>query len=282
MDPARRQRALRQHLLTERLLGLDAVPLGQAPTIAAPAEPEPAATPEAAPSEPPRAEPAAPAASTPAAEPTTPAAATPTGAAASPPMARNERIQALEQMAQQEVAGCTKCALCQSRTNTVFGEGDPEAPIMFIGEGPGQNEDEQARPFVGRAGDLLTKMINAMGYDREAVYIANIVKCRPPNNRTPGAVEVQTCWDYLRRQIEIIRPGAIVTVGGPATKIVLQTKDGITKLRGNWYQYAGVNPPIPVMPTFHPAFLLRSYTKDNRAKVWSDLQKVMDRVGAAG
>jgi DNA polymerase len=270
MDPARVQRILRQRVRTEQLLGLDTLPIAQAPAVEAepaaqavgpPATP-PAMTAQAAPQTPP---------------PQTPAAAPPS--TASPPMPRNDRVQALQQMDQQEVTRCTKCDLCHSRTNTVFGEGDPEAPILFIGEGPGQTEDEQGRPFVGKAGQLLTKMINAMGYEREQVYIANIVKCRPPNNRTPAAVEVQTCWDYLRRQIEIIRPQVIVTVGGPATKIVLQTKDGITRLRGHWHQYTGIDPPIAVMPTFHPAFLLRSYTKENRGKVWSDLQKVMERVG---
>jgi len=281
MDPTRRQRILRQHLKTEQLLGLDLVPRGEraeaagpaapaTPGVAAEAEPTPPSAPSASQS------PAQPAAAPPPADeaPATPFA----NATTSAPMSREDRIQALQQMNENEVVGCTKCPLCEGRTNTVFGEGDPEAPIMFIGEGPGQSEDEQGRPFVGKAGDLLTKMINAMGYDRSELYIANIVKCRPHNNRTPGAIEVQTCWDYLARQIEIIRPAAIVTLGGPATKIVLQTKEGITKIRGNWHQYRNVDPVIPVMPTFHPAFVLRAYTHDNRAKVWSDLQKVLQRV----
>jgi len=181
-------------------------------------------------------------------------------------------------MDEQEVRGCVKCELCRSRTQTVFGEGDPEAPVMFIGEGPGQHEDETGRPFVGRAGELLTNMINAMGYRREQVYIANLVKCRPLNNRTPTPVEAQACWDYLRRQIELIRPKVIVTLGGPATKMLLQTDTGITRLRGTWHAYEGIDPPIPLMPTFHPAYLLRSYTTDNRRKVWSDLQQVMQRI----
>lgn len=185
----------------------------------------------------------------------------------------------LHEMDEQEVRGCTKCELCHGRTQTVFGEGSPDAAIMFVGEGPGQNEDEQGRPFVGRAGELLTKMINAMGLTREDVYIANVVKCRPPNNRTPTPAEIATCWDYLRRQMQIIRPRAIVTLGGPATKTLLETNVGITRLRGTWHEYTGVDPAIPVMPTFHPAYLLRAYTRENRAKVWSDLQAVLKHAG---
>ncbi len=161
---------------------------------------------------------------------------------------------------------------------TVFGEGDADAGLMFIGEGPGQNEDEQGRPFVGRAGELLTKMIAAMGFAREQVFIANVVKCRPPGNRTPTPAEADACWPYLRRQILTIEPHVIVTLGGPATKRLLDTKTGITALRGTWHLFHGIEPEgpaVPVMPTFHPAYLLRSYTKENRAKVWSDLQAAM-------
>ncbi|MCC6681294.1 MAG: uracil-DNA glycosylase [Phycisphaeraceae bacterium] len=179
-------------------------------------------------------------------------------------------------MDEQEVRKCTRCDLCRSRTQTVFGEGDPDAALMFIGEGPGQTEDEQGRPFVGRAGELLNKMIVAMGLAREQVYIANVVKCRPPDNRTPVPEETAACWDYLRRQIEIIQPRVIVALGAPAAKMLLETKVGIMKLRGTWQSFNMVQPPIPVMPTFHPAYLLRAYTQDNRAKVWSDLQQVME------
>ena len=151
---------------------------------------------------------------------------------------------------------------------------------MFIGEGPGQNEDEQGVPFVGRAGELLTKMIVAMGLSRQEVYIGNVVKCRPPNNRTPTPDEVAACSGYLQRQIAVIRPTVIVTLGAPATKLMLNTKEGITSIRGTWRQYASpdLSEPIGVMPTFHPAYLLRSYTPDNRGKVWSDLQKVMAKL----
>ncbi len=194
------------------------------------------------------------------------------------PLPLPQRIELLRAIDQDEVVNCTRCDLCQSRTQTVFGEGDPQAAVMFIGEGPGQTEDELGRPFVGRAGELLDKMIVAMGLHREAVYITNVVKCRPPNNRTPTPAEMQTCWDYLRRQIEIVRPRVIVAVGGPASKMLLQTDVGITRLRGTWHTYDAITPTIPVMPTFHPAYLLRSYTRENRLKVWSDLQQVMERV----
>ncbi|MCE9590490.1 MAG: uracil-DNA glycosylase [Planctomycetes bacterium] len=183
-------------------------------------------------------------------------------------------------MNESEVKPCKKCTLCAGRINTVFGEGDADAKLMFIGEGPGQNEDETGRPFVGRAGELLDKMIVAMGLTREQVYIANVVKCRPPNNRAPLPDEVEACWDYLRRQIETINPRVIVTLGGPATKRVLQTDKGITSIRGIWAECKAFNPPVPVMPTFHPAYLLRAYTMENRKKVWSDLQAAMKFIGS--
>ncbi len=241
------RRILLQHVRTDALLGIEQVPV-DAP---------------AAPGEPAR----------------TQAVSTETVSAGPSGKDRDSKAEALRLMDEREVRGCTKCELCHSRTQTVFGEGDPDAEVMFIGEGPGQQEDEQGRPFVGRAGQLLDKMIAAMGYQRREVYIANVVKCRPPNNRTPTVVEANACWDYLRRQIETIRPKAIVTLGGPAAKMVLSTTVGITRLRGTWHEFPGVEPPIPVMPTFHPAYLLRSYTPENRRKVWSDLQAVMQRVG---
>jgi DNA polymerase len=198
---------------------------------------------------------------------------------------RATRVQQLERLDCDEVRGCTKCELHQSRTQTVFGEGDPEARLMFIGEGPGQNEDEQGRPFVGRAGELLNKQIAAMGLRREQVFIANVVKCRPPNNRAPAPAEVEACSDFLTRQIQIIQPEVIMTLGAPAAKLVLKTREGITRLRGTWCEYDGLvpdGPVIPVMPTFHPAYLLRAYTPENRQRVWSDLQQVMQRLGLGG
>ena len=204
--------------------------------------------------------------------------------ASSNKMDRAIRMQILEQMDIEDVRPCTECQLCQSRTQTVFGEGDPDAQLMFIGEGPGESEDTQGRPFVGRAGELLNKQITAMGLRREQVYIANVVKCRPPKNRAPTPAEVGACSTYLRRQIQVIQPEVIVTLGAPATKLVLDTNQGITRLRGQWSIVDRLGPdgphfdPIPVMPTFHPAFLLRSYTPENRGRVWSDLKQVMGRL----
>ena len=189
---------------------------------------------------------------------------------------RAERLRVLGEIDQQEVKGCQKCELCRGRTHTVFGEGDVEAKLMFIGEGPGENEDLQGRPFCGRAGELLDKMILAVQFKREEVYIANTVKCRPPNNRPPTPGEIDACWGYLVRQIAVIQPTVIVTLGAPATKTLLQTTVGISALRGSWHSFTGLQPggpAIPVMPTYHPAYLLRAYTPENRRKVWEDLKK---------
>jgi uracil-DNA glycosylase family 4 len=158
----------------------------------------------------------------------------------------------------------------------VFGEGDVDAKIFFVGEGPGENEDLTGRPFVGRAGQLLDKMIGAMGISRSQVFIANIVKCRPPNNRVPAPDEVETCTPYLTRQLEIIRPKVIVTLGLPAVKYMLgDPKLTMGKTRGTWQSWRG----IKLMPTYHPSYVLRAYTEANRMAVWSDLQMVMKEVG---
>ncbi|WP_432799680.1 uracil-DNA glycosylase [Poriferisphaera sp. WC338] len=195
-----------------------------------------------------------------------------------PVLALDAKVGKLSAMYEEEVRDCRKCPLHEGRMHAVFGEGNPEAAIMFVGEGPGYHEDVQGRPFVGRSGELLEKQISAMGMQREDVYIANVVKCRPPNNRTPIVTEVEACRDYLQRQIAIIQPKVIITLGGPAAKLLLETSEGITRLRGRWCAYKGVKPEIPVMPTFHPAYLLRQYTKENRMKVWSDLQAAMEKV----
>jgi DNA polymerase len=194
-----------------------------------------------------------------------------------PALSSGDKIQRLNELDRNEVTGCTRCRLCQQRTQTVFGEGNPDAAIMFIGEGPGENEDRQGRPFVGRAGEKLNKMIGAMGLRREDVYIANIVKCRPPGNREPAPDEVATCTPYLQRQIEIIRPRVIVTLGRPAAQHMLGSKISISKIRGQWMQWRG----IKLMPTFHPAYILRNYTPETRAAVWSDLKKVLAELGFA-
>ena len=148
---------------------------------------------------------------------------------------------------------------------------------MFVGEGPGADEDAQGEPFVGRAGQKLNEMIRAIGLERGDVYIANIVKCRPPGNRDPEGDEVATCSPFLFRQIEAIHPSVIVALGSPATKTLLNTKAGITSLRGKWGSFRG----IPVMPTFHPAYLLRSYTVENRQAVFSDLKAARARIDEA-
>ncbi|MFO7936518.1 MAG: uracil-DNA glycosylase [Kiritimatiellia bacterium] len=170
------------------------------------------------------------------------------------------------------VQSCQKCALGQSRNNPVFGEGSPIADLMFIGEGPGYHEDQQGRPFVGRAGDLLTKMINAMQFTRKDVYIGNILKCRPPKNRNPNPDEAEACLPYLYRQIELIDPEVIILLGSVPLKY-LHNKTGITRLRGKWLELQGRK----VMPTFHPAYLLRNPAAKRDA--WNDLQMVMKVFG---
>jgi len=164
---------------------------------------------------------------------------------------------------------CTRCVLANGRTNVVFGEGAADARLMFIGEGPGEQEDIKGRPFVGRAGQLLDKMILAMGFKREEVYIANIVKCRPPQNRAPLPDEEAACLPYLRAQIYFIKPKIIVLLGAVAMKALLQTNAGISQVRGKLLDYHGYT----TMPTFHPAFLLRNPAKKKES--WEDLKKVM-------
>ena len=180
-----------------------------------------------------------------------------------------DREEALQRVVQ-EVAACEQCPeLVACRTKTVPGQGNAYARLMFIGEGPGADEDVQGLAFVGRAGQLLTKMIEAIHMTREEVFIANIVKCRPPANRRPMPDECAKCAPFLARQIEILRPKVIVALGGTAAQYLLQTHDGITRLRGRFYPYLGSR----LMPTFHPAFVLRNYTPDTRKKVYDDLLK---------
>ncbi len=173
-----------------------------------------------------------------------------------------------------DLGDCTRCKLHEHRRTIVFGEGNPQASLMFVGEGPGAEEDATGRPFVGRAGQLLDKIIAAIGLRREDVYIANIVKCRPPLNRTPERDEVETCEPFLFRQIKFIRPRVIVALGSPAFQTLLRTRDSITRARGEWRELDG----IKVMPTFHPAFLLRS--PDKKREVWEDMKKVRDFLNA--
>jgi DNA polymerase len=172
-----------------------------------------------------------------------------------------------------EMGDCHRCKLGAGRKNLVFGEGNPHAELMFIGEAPGADEDRLGRPFVGRAGDLLTKMIEAMGKRRDDVYIANILKSRPPENRDPEPDEVAACEPFLLKQIQVIRPKVIVALGRIAVQNLLQTKTPISQLRGQWRLYHD----IKVMPTFHPAYLLRN--EAGKKPVWDDLQQVMRELG---
>jgi DNA polymerase len=169
---------------------------------------------------------------------------------------------------------CTRCRLCEGRTQIVFGDGNPQAALMFIGEGPGETEDLRGLPFVGRAGELLTQMIvKGLGIPRGEVYICNIVKCRPPGNRTPLSDEVASCRPFLDGQIDAVQPRVIVALGKPAASLLLGRDVAITRARGTWHAYRG----IPVMPTFHPAFVLRQYTEENRRLVWSDLKAALEK-----
>ena len=166
---------------------------------------------------------------------------------------------------------CKRCKLCTGRKNLVFGVGNPQARLVFVGEGPGAEEDNQGIPFVGAAGQLLTRMIAAMGYNRDDVYICNVVKCRPPGNRNPEPDEIEACQPFLEAQLHAIRPEVIVALGKFAAQTLLRTNTPITRLRGQWREYVG----IPLMPTFHPAYLLRSPGEKKAA--WTDLQAVMAR-----
>ncbi|MEO8902000.1 MAG: uracil-DNA glycosylase [Polyangiaceae bacterium] len=180
-----------------------------------------------------------------------------------------QRLVALAEV----VSRCTRCGLCKQRTQTVFARGTGSSGVCFVGEGPGADEDAQGLPFVGKAGQLLDRMIAAMGFDRDEVYVCNVVKCRPPDNRKPESDEMAACLPYLQEQLELIRPQVIVALGATAVQGLLGTTEGITRLRGNWKRFG----EIDVMPTFHPAYLLR--TPAAKREVWEDLQEVMRRVG---
>ncbi len=178
-------------------------------------------------------------------------------------------LESLSQM----VDSCKRCDLHKTRTNPVFGEGNPRARLMFVGEGPGRDEDLQGRPFVGKAGMLLTRIIRAMGLSRDEVYIANVVKCRPPGNRNPELDEIVECLPYLERQIEIIKPEIICALGSVAAQTLTGKRAGITSLRGKFHEYLG----IPVMPTFHPAACLRKPMI--KKLVWEDVKQIMQFLG---
>jgi uracil-DNA glycosylase len=173
----------------------------------------------------------------------------------------------------QDLGECTRCKLHKGRNKIVFGDGNPKAELVFVGEGPGADEDAQGLPFVGRAGKLLTQMIEAMGLQRQDVYICNVVKCRPPENRQPEEEEVNTCSPFLFRQIDVIAPKVIVCLGAVAAKTLLQTNRGISQFRGQWLEFRGRK----LLATYHPAYLLRNPAA--KSEVWKDLQKVMAVLG---
>jgi DNA polymerase len=188
------------------------------------------------------------------------------------PVEQRRRLEVLAET----VKGCTRCALHAGRTQTVFARGDGSSGLCFVGEGPGADEDAQGFPFVGKAGQLLDKMIGAMGLSRDEVYVCNIVKCRPPNNRKPEPEEMAACMPYLGEQLGNLKPQVIVALGATAVQGLFGTSEGITRLRGRWKLYQG---EVPVMPTFHPAFLLRDPSK--KKEVWEDLQAVLRQMGRA-
>ncbi|MDD9805783.1 MAG: uracil-DNA glycosylase [Gammaproteobacteria bacterium] len=233
-----------------------------APEQAAAPEPTPAsaAAPETAPASAP--------ASAPGAAPETAPASTPTP---TPPNMPADAWQTLKQ----EVSTCRRCPLCETRTQTVFGVGAENADWMLIGEAPGSEEDRRGEPFVGRAGQLLDRMLKAIGFAREEVYIANVVKCRPPDNRNPAPEEVLQCDNYLRRQIELIRPQIIIALGGVAMSALLNEQTPVGKMRGRVHTLPGAD--IPVVVTYHPAYLLRAPTQKRAA--WEDLQLACRTVG---
>jgi DNA polymerase len=191
-----------------------------------------------------------------------------------------ETTAELEKIAD-EVRQCHKCGLGSLRTNAVPGEGDSNARILFVGEGPGADEDAQGRPFVGRAGQLLDKIISAMGLNRSEVFIANIIKCRPPDNRDPHPDEIISCLPYLQRQIELISPEIIIALGAHAARTLLNTNKPIGQLRGRFHEYyAGLGrPPVKLMATYHTAYLLRNYSQENRKRVWEDMKQVLAELG---
>jgi DNA polymerase len=199
----------------------------------------------------------------------------PVRAPAAAPLGADEKKRRLEVLAE-TVKGCTRCALHAGRTQTVFARGTGTSGLCFVGEGPGADEDEQGFPFVGKAGQLLDKMIGAMGLDRDEVYVCNIVKCRPPNNRKPEPEEMTSCMPYLEEQLATLQPQVIVALGATAVQGLFGTNEGITRLRGRWKLHKG---EIPVMPTFHPAFLLRNPAA--KKEVWDDLQAVLRQMGRA-
>jgi DNA polymerase len=277
-------RLLRAQLEWQRMTGAIALPHGELPpdtTVVSGAPDAPVPTPRSETprsgtprSETPRSEtPIQPRISGPSRPPLPPTPALPPVAASESPADSAERLRRLTVL-ETAVRACTACELHRERTQAVFARGTGSSGLCFIGEGPGADEDAQGYPFVGPAGQLLDRMIAAMGLLREEVYVCNIVKCRPPKNRKPEPEEMRTCSPYLLEQLELVAPRVIVALGATAVQGLLGTTEGITRLRGTWKLYQG---RIPVMPTFHPAFLLR--TPGAKREVWADLQAVLQQMG---
>ncbi len=253
-DPEELKRQLQAHLRSLRAAGVEWLPQGP-PLVAAPAPLTLAAAPAVL-------------------QPLLPALEQPVlGPAVGGSL--NERRIALQQLAS-EVHGCTRCPeLCSTRTQTVFGQGEPGVELCFVGEAPGEDEDRQGLPFVGAAGQLLNKIIAACGLRREDVYIMNVLKCRPPRNRTPLPNEAANCRGFFDRQLDLIQPKFICALGGCAVSNLLQTSLSIGKLRGRFHDYRG----IPVLVTYHPAFLLPHRSPAKKREVWEDMQLLMRRMG---
>ena len=260
-DIARQARSLLERVRESRWPGFEPPPAQPSPGLAVAAR-------QATPSQPP----APRAAATAVRQRPVPAAPTVVEAPATRPQDEPCPWGSLEQVAE-AVGSCTKCPLHTTRTRTVPGEGAPKARLMFVGEAPGAEEDRQGRPFVGAAGRLLTQMIGAMGLAREEVFIANVLKCRPPGNRDPQEHEVAACLPYLRAQIGLVRPQVICSLGRHAAHALLGRKDSLSGLRGRFFEYQGT----PLMPTFHPSYLLR--TPAEKPLAWKDLQQIMARLG---
>jgi uracil-DNA glycosylase family 4 len=268
--------ALRAHAEWQGVCGASALPLAPPPPAPslqlavgswqpgeAPAQPSrPVGPPPSAPAQPPRERAAVPAS----------LSQLPTANSQLPTEERQKRLQVLAD----EVRGCTKCVLHEERTQTVFARGNGSSGLCFVGEGPGADEDIQGFPFVGAAGQLLDKMIAAMGIERDDVYVCNIVKCRPPKNRTPEPEEMSSCMPYLLEQLSLVEPQVIVALGKTAVQGLFGTAEGITRIRGRWRLFQG---RIAVMPTFHPAYLLRNPAA--KREVWQDLQLVLKHLGRA-
>lgn len=280
MDPQRLTKLVAQHARTSALLGVDFVPAYRsAGALHAPVEPashqaeqiEPPAEIEQSP--PARREP-------PVIHVTTNNPAQPRQAAAPVRGDRADSQARLDALRKRYEKDAPHKNFVTAHHNIVFGEGDPCARLCFVGEAPGEEEDLTGRPFVGRAGQLLNKMIAGMGLKREDVYICNVLKTRPPNNATPTIEEANLCEPYLLEQIEIVAPEVVVTLGLPATRLLLKSQESMARLRGLWAELRLPRGHVAsVMPTYHPAYLLRNYTPEARGKVWSDLQQVMTRLG---